>query len=407
MARDAAGWLGGDALSLQHLSGASPNAHDRQRPSLLAAHHLQRCQRPNCQRATVAHGNEVDLDRRDGLIHQDGSHLLNESVDLRVAREVSDRTNRNRGSIALRFDVGHVRCIGQSGDSLRPTRQTDPLPISEPLLEHGEAMLGAPKSDPACSPAAALLFQTGHDTEGADMDGPSGRSMRSRRAVLGAAVGGAAAAAAHVLATSARAQAADGEALVLGEDNASSSETKLAANLSETSEAGLRVVVSGSGRAAVSGSSPALGLAGEGITGVVGSSNSANGSGVLGEDLTFSNVGRGVQGISHDGWGVFAVSDGQALRVDGRATFSRSGIVNISHPRKTATVNVPGDLSTSSNFPERPSLALAVVQNNLPGVYVRSAVLNPLIGSLTIYLNKAPGTVSNPKTAAVGWFLVN
>jgi hypothetical protein len=35
---------------------------------------------------------------------------------------------------------------------------------------------------------------------------------------------------------------------------------------------------------------------------VIGGSSSSQGVGVLGEDLTISSIGRGVQGISHNGW---------------------------------------------------------------------------------------------------------
>jgi hypothetical protein len=100
-------------------------------------------------------------------------------------------------------------------------------------------------------------------------------------------------------------------------------------------------------------------------------------------------------------------ANGQALRVDGRATFSRSGRVTISFPNRSATVPVSGPLSGSSSFPERPSLALATVQSNLPGVFVRAAVLNLAAGTLTIHLNKAPGTAEAPKAVVVGWMVVN
>lgn len=117
---------------------------------------------------------------------------------------------------------------------------------------------------------------------------------------------------------------------------------------------------------------------------------------LLGEDLTFSNVGRGVEGISHNGWGVFAVSDGQALRVDGRATFSRSGIVRISYPNNSAVVPITGKISSSTNFPERPSLALATLQTHQPGVHVTSAVLRRRTDTLTIRLNRTPGSLNDP-----------
>lgn len=149
-----------------------------------------------------------------------------------------------------------------------------------------------------------------------------------------------------------------------------------------------------------------VGVRGTGTTGIVGASNSPNGSGVLGEDLTFSSVGRGVEGISHVGWGVYAVSSGQALRVDGRATFNRAGKVSIPFPQKTATVTGVR-LSTSSSFPERPSLVLATCQQHVPGVWVVAVVPDPPNDSFTIVLSRPPGTKAKPRSVAVGWFVVN
>ncbi len=72
----------------------------------------------------------------------------------------------------------------------------------------------------------------------------------------------------------------------------------------------------------------------------------------------------------------------------------------IAYPAKSASVNVPGGLSSSS-------LVRALLQNNLSGVYVVSAVPNSSAGTVTINLNKAAGSASVPKTAKVGWFVVN
>ena len=66
---------------------------------------------------------------------------------------------------------------------------------------------------------------------------------------------------------------------------------------------------------------------------------------------------------------------------------------------ESATVSVPGGLSSSA-------LALATVQDTT-GVYVKSAVPNVGAGTIQINLNKAPGTSTNPRTAKVGWFVVN
>ena len=105
-------------------------------------------------------------------------------------------------------------------------------------------------------------------------------------------------------------------------------------------------------------------------------------------------------GRADTGTGVLAASTGGiALKVTGRAQFSRSGLVSIAYPNKSATVSVPGGLTASS-------LVFALVQDTT-GVYVKSAVPNTSNGTVQINLNKAPGTGTNPKTAHVAWFVVN
>lgn len=141
------------------------------------------------------------------------------------------------------------------------------------------------------------------------------------------------------LLTPSSASAADGDALVLGDDNEATSRTHLSATAPGTSDSALEVVNTGVSGSGIHASGVGTGIRAEGITGVVGGSNSANGSGVLGEDLTDSPFGRGVQGISHFGRGVYAVSPfGQALKVDGVAVFSRSGRITVPAGRNQAVV---------------------------------------------------------------------
>jgi hypothetical protein len=136
-----------------------------------------------------------------------------------------------------------------------------------------------------------------------------------------------------------------------------------------------------------------------------GFTDSSAGSGVRGENV---NGGTGVTGVATSkakgggGTGVHAVASGlgTALRVDGRAVFSRSGDVVIKSPAASATVTVPGGLSSTS-------LVLAVLQTAIPGVFVTSAVPNPSTGKVTIHLNKAPGTGKGGGNAKVAWFVVN
>jgi hypothetical protein len=53
------------------------------------------------------------------------------------------------------------------------------------------------------------------------------------------------------------------------------------------------------------------------------------------------------------------------------------------------------------------SLALALAQTQLAGVYVTSAVPDRANGTLRIHLNKSPGTSSRPAAVTVAWFIVN
>jgi hypothetical protein len=137
--------------------------------------------------------------------------------------------------------------------------------------------------------------------------------------------------------------------------------------------------------------------------GVHGSTGSNGNSGVYGENSGTGygiagrcDSGTGASGYSANGVGVVATSPkGTALSVTGKAKFNRSGVASIAAPAVSATVTVPGGLSTSA-------LVLAVMQNAVAGVWVVSAVPNTSTGKATITLNKAPAG-----TAKVAWFVVN
>ena len=148
----------------------------------------------------------------------------------------------------------------------------------------------------------------------------------------------------------------------------------------------------------------------DGQSGVYGVDQSANnGAGVYGE----STNGNGVHGktsgvnqsgvwgednsVSPGGYGVYAHSEnGEALRVDGVASFLRSGLVSIGAGKKSVTVTGVG-LTASS-------LVLATLQNSLTKVYVESVVPDVSASSFVLNLSKAvpPGHSAN-----VGWFAVN
>jgi hypothetical protein len=129
--------------------------------------------------------------------------------------------------------------------------------------------------------------------------------------------------------------------------------------------------------------------------GVQGSAAEAPGAGVFG----YTNTGYGVIGQASDpsGTGVLAGhgAGGDALRVDGKATFSRSGVATI--PAGASSVTVAGVPLTAA------SIVLATLQNLLgKGEYVIAAVPSAGTGSFTVYLNRAASAA-----AKVGWFVVN
>ena len=231
--------------------------------------------------------------------------------------------------------------------------------------------------------------------------------QRSRRALLAGLVGALGAG----LMRAGRADAATGAPLVLGQDNTANAGTSVTADLPGTGAQTLKVVNTGLSGSGVVVTAIGAAINATGGHGVIGTSNHPNGVGVIGVDATNHPFGRGTAGMSTNGWGVWAVSDhGQALRVEGRAVFRRSGTVTISYPKKAVTVTIPGPALTGpvTGPPATPgSLVLAVLQTNLSGVYVRAAV--PAFGTnqITVYLNKAPGSSDSPKTVTVAWFVAN
>jgi hypothetical protein len=243
------------------------------------------------------------------------------------------------------------------------------------------------------------------------MNATEKRPRISRRKMLGGAAAGAAAVAAGAMGRVPIAQAADGDPLVLGQTNTASTRTVLTGSLPGTGDETLEVIntgISGSAIHAQAVHTGGIGIRAEGNHGVVGTSYDTTGAGVVGEDATGSTFGRGVIGTATNGWGVVAAStNGQALRVLGRATFDRSGKVTIAYPNSSATVVVPGVLSATSTFPDRPSIAFAMLQTNLPGIFVAATTLDTVAGTLTIYLNAAPGKKQAPGSVDVGWFIVN
>jgi hypothetical protein len=156
--------------------------------------------------------------------------------------------------------------------------------------------------------------------------------------------------------------------------------TALSATLSPTT--------AGNASAAIRGINKGTNGLGEGVVGI----HAGSGIGVHG----VAPSGTGVMGTTGSGFGVYALTTGTgaALRVQGRAGFSRSGIVTIANPATSTTISY--SLSAAS-------MVLATVQGAPHGVWVESAETNVATQKLTIHLNATPSSGS----VRVAYFVLN
>jgi hypothetical protein len=206
-----------------------------------------------------------------------------------------------------------------------------------------------------------------------------------------------------LVATGSSATATQGQPVIAGQINTATSYTEVATT--ESGVAALLGVNTGSDSTGVQGNGSSYGTVGVGLTGVFGVTTGAGrstgsgvyglandaGSGVYGENdglgygvtgrATNTGGGTGVLGDAPNGIGVEADSaTGSALNVNGKATFSRSGIVTVAAGTNSLTVTL-GGVTTAS-------MVLATAQQP-KAVYVKAAV--PGSGSFTIRLTgKAP-----------------
>ena len=139
-----------------------------------------------------------------------------------------------------------------------------------------------------------------------------------------------------------------------------------------------------------------LSAMGTGVLGITGSlaakPTSLKDTGVYGYAAA-SATSIGVRGGSPAGTGVLAEStSGTALKVNGKATFSRGKRVAIASGQASLKVTMAG-VTTSS-------YVIATLQGNRAGIWVQAVVTAS--GSFTIYLNKAV-----PATTSVGYLVVN
>ena len=137
----------------------------------------------------------------------------------------------------------------------------------------------------------------------------------------------------------------------------------------------------------------------DGQNGVYGHAANTSGSGVYGQNdgTGFGVAGRasggtGTLGDSANGTGVWASSqNATALKVSGKAQFSRSGVATVAGtsaaPKKSVKVSLPITAK---------SMMTALLQKYVAGVYVVAAVPNVAGGYFTIYLNKSVTTSAGP-----------
>jgi hypothetical protein len=195
---------------------------------------------------------------------------------------------------------------------------------------------------------------------------PAGGAGRTpRRGLLAGAAAVAGVIAAETLASTTPAQATQGSAVLLGQDNTGA---MARTGLFDT----------GSESAVLADPVTHIGVAGTG---------GANGSGVRGID---AGSGSGVfgSGGTSAGAGVTGFGAGGGPGVSG------TGLVTVA--AGSSKVTKTGVALTAA------SLVLATLQQDVPGVWVRSAVPNSAGSSFTVHLSKAV-----PASTKIAWFVVN
>jgi hypothetical protein len=143
----------------------------------------------------------------------------------------------------------------------------------------------------------------------------------------------------------------------------------------------------------------------ENQNGVYGHAANTTGSGVYGQNDSTgygvagrASTGTGTLGESANGTGVWANSqNATALKVSGKAQFSRSGIATVAGTAAAPKNSVKVSLPITAK-----SMMTATLQKYVPGVSVVAAVPNVAGGYFTIYLNKPVSTSVGP----IAWMVV-
>ena len=247
---------------------------------------------------------------------------------------------------------------------------------------------------------------------------PDPNALRSRRALLTAAAGGAAA----VVATAAAPVSvlAAPTAVLTETANTSTAQTSLTMTsataadvtlkLANTATTAAAAVAAAGDQTNMVGNTAWTGLYGW-VPGVPPEVTNSYGTAVWGDSEDVGVLGTGAVGVRGEGffgmvavggndptaaglrtWGYDGSGNYVALDVRGKAMFSRSGRANIAAGKSSIKINLVG---TSFS-----SLVFAVLRSNRSGRYVRAVV--PTAGSFTIYLNAAVTS-----STYVVWFVLN
>jgi len=213
-----------------------------------------------------------------------------------------------------------------------------------------------------------------------------GSKTTTRRRLLAGTVAGAAVVAVDAV-LPASASAADGDNLRIGQENTAANTTRLSSD-----DGGLHVVADTDDAAVVGESTSADGYGVRGTAPYIGVLAVGDEIGVY----TVSDYGVGMHALTYDGTAIraqTAVPQGTALRVEGVASFTRSGTVTVPAGARTAKVSV-SPISAET-------LVLATPQRRLAGTHVEAAVPDEANDSFTVHLNRRA-----PQDLRVAWFLL-
>jgi len=120
---------------------------------------------------------------------------------------------------------------------------------------------------------------------------------------------------------------------------------------------------------------------------------------LIGDSQAATQANTGVQGTTQGSGtgGYFSSPTGNAIRVQGKASFSRAGRTSIPKNRSYVDVTVSGGLASSA-------FVIATLQAARTGVWVSSVRINyPTSGKARIQLNKVASTTA---TTPVGWIVI-